>query len=96
MPLLWPFAWQALPLNGFRIKKGEDELLSVQHEIECPCSQTAKLGETIHQLEEQLVDGHWVLAFETPEKAQAARNMVSQRAELVCSLLKGGLSPLLL
>lgn len=48
----------------------------------------------MQQLEQQLVDGHWVLAFEDAESAEAAAQHVGQQAELAKSLLREVLQPL--
>ena len=58
--------------------------------------QNAKMGEAMHQLEQQLVDGHWVLAFENSEQAQAAHRELQSQASAMHGLLKEVLSPLLL
>jgi len=57
--------------------------------------QGSGLGEAVHQLEQQLVDGHWVLAFETPALAEAAMHHIREQAHLTQQLFKELLQPLL-
>lgn len=56
--------------------------------------QTAKLGEAAQQLQEQLADGHWVLAFPNAAEARAAQDSVQQQAGHMKALLAHILSPL--
>ena len=53
------------------------------------------MGEAVQQLEHQLVDGHWVLAFETPALAEAAMHNIRKQADLTRQLIKEVLQPLL-
>ena len=57
--------------------------------------QGSGLGEAVQQLEHQLVDGHWVLAFETPALAEAAMHNIRKQADLTRRLFKEVLQPLL-
>jgi hypothetical protein len=57
--------------------------------------QGARLGEMVHQLEQQLVDGHWVLAFETPALAESALHHIQKHVDLTKELFRELLQPML-
>ena len=58
-------------------------------------SQGSGMGEAMHHVEKQLVDGHWVLSFEAPELTKGALETVRQQSALMKQLLHAVLSPLL-
>ncbi len=49
----------------------------------------------MHQLEQQLVDGHWVLAFETPALAESAMHHIQKQADVTKELFKEVLRPMI-
>lgn len=53
------------------------------------------MGETVHQLEQQLVDGHWVLSFESARLAESVMNHVKEQTRIAKELLRDVLQPLL-
>lgn len=57
--------------------------------------QAAKPGETGYQLEQQIVDGHWVLAFQNKESAESAQVRVAKATEFMKSLVRECLSSML-
>lgn len=52
------------------------------------------MGEVVHELEQQLVDGHWVLSFESPRTAEQALRYVTDQANTAKGLIREVLQPL--
>ena len=53
------------------------------------------MGETVHQLEQQLVDGHWVLSFESARLAESVMSRIEEQAQAAKELLTEVMQPLL-
>ena len=57
--------------------------------------QAAKPGETGHHLEQQIVDGHWVLSFQSKELAEKAQNHAAKMSKFMKLLVRECLITLL-
>lgn len=59
------------------------------------CEQASTPATVSHQLDQQLVDGHWVLAFPDPAAALQAKQLLEERAAALRILYARVLQPLL-
>lgn len=57
--------------------------------------QISDAGSTLSNIGRQLVDGHWVLSFATPQQAQHAQEMVAQQSAKLRTLYGEAMLPML-
>lgn len=73
--------------SGLVMSPGTMVLTAVPHAL-----QHSNPGNIFVNLSRQLVDGHWVLSFATPERAMLAKDMVDQHAKQLRTLYADALS----
>ena len=65
-----------------------------QHTLSCVL-QISNAGNAFLNIGRQLVDGHWVLSFPTPQQAQHAQEMVAHHSAKLRTLYGEAMLPML-
>lgn len=74
---------------------GHGVLVELVPKRTCVLMQGVSMGEAVHQLEQQLIDGHWVLSFESARLAESVMQHITKQAEMCKELLREVMQPLL-
>ena len=86
-PLGWLAACMLTKGSSLFISPGTMMLTAEPHAL-----QHSNPGNIFVNLSRQLVDGHWVLSFATPERAMLAKEMVDQHAKQLRTLYADALA----
>ena len=70
-------------------------LPAAQNQLVCIELQSSSHGTVLMNIGRQLVDGHWVLSFATPQQAQYAQDMMEQHTARLRTLHGEAMLPML-
>lgn len=69
--------------------------LPLKNQLVCIDLQSSSHGTVLMNIGRQLVDGHWVLSFATPQQAQDAQDMMEQHTARLRTLHGEAMLPML-